>query len=177
MKSDTERKHFYSEKLHKRKDRLNVHLSKDLRSKLKTKKRALLVHKNDRVKILRGPETGKEVKVVRVNINARKVYLEGVVVKNSKGKEVLIPIEPSNLLLVGLESTPERKEIFREDAFIVAKKEVKKEDDKKDEKKTVVSEPKTSEKTQPVSQKSAHQDTTAQEARAHAAQDKQHKNY
>jgi ribosomal protein uL24 len=117
MKSDTERKKYYTEKLHKKKSRLHVHLSKDLRGKLKTKKRAILVRKEDRVKIMRGPGTDKEARVVRVSTLQRKVFVEGIVAKNRKGKEVLIALEPSNLLLVGLEPTEERKQIFREEAF------------------------------------------------------------
>jgi len=125
MKSDTERKRFYNEKLHKRKNRLHVHLSKELRSKLKTKKRAVLLHKNDRVKIMRGPQKGKETKVSRVSVIERKVYLEGIVVKTSRGREVNIPLEPSNLLIIGLEPTEERKSIFKEEAFKKEEKKVK----------------------------------------------------
>lgn len=125
MKSDTERKIYYTEKLHKKKNRLHVHLSKDLRGKLKVKKRSLLVHKGDTVKIMRGPEKGKEAKVGDVSVLKRIVFLEGIVAKTAKGKEVPLSIEPSNLLLVSLESTPERKQIFSDDAF--KKKEAKKE--------------------------------------------------
>ena len=42
MKSDTERRKYHKEKLHRKKNRLHVHLSKDLRGKMKTKKRSLL---------------------------------------------------------------------------------------------------------------------------------------
>jgi ribosomal protein uL24 len=117
MKSDTERKKYYTEQLHKKKNRLHVHLSKDLRGKLKTKKRAILVRKEDKVKIMRGPGMGKEARVVRVSTLNRKVYVEGVVSKNRKGKENVLALEPSNLLLIVLEPTKERKEIFREEAF------------------------------------------------------------
>ncbi|MCI0503180.1 50S ribosomal protein L24 [Candidatus Micrarchaeota archaeon] len=117
MKSDTERKKFYTEALHKRKGRLHVHLSKDLRAKLKVKKRAVLVHKGDTVKVMRGPGKGKEAKVSDVNTLRLKVFVEGVMVKNARGREVAQAIEPSNLLLVSLEPTKERKEIFSEEAF------------------------------------------------------------
>jgi large subunit ribosomal protein L24 len=117
MKSDTERKKFHSEKLHRRKNRLHVHLSKELRSKLKIKKRSLLVHKGDSVKIMRGPEKGKESRVGDVNVLRRIVFLEGIVVKNARGREVPMPIQPSNLLIVSLEATRERKEMFSEEAF------------------------------------------------------------
>jgi len=96
---------------------MHAHLSKDLRGKLKTKKRAVLIRKGDRVKIMRGPEKGKEAKIARVNTVARKVFLEGIVVKNSKGKEMPLALEVSNLLLTGLEQTEERKKIFKEEAF------------------------------------------------------------
>ena len=59
MKSDTERKHYHKEKKHRRKKRLHVHLSGDLRSKLKVKKRSLLVRKEDSVRVMRGPGKGK----------------------------------------------------------------------------------------------------------------------
>jgi len=117
MKSDTERKKFYTEALHKRKSRLHVHLSKDLREKLKVKKRAVLVHKGDTVKVMRGPGKGKEAKVSDVNTLRLKVFVEGVMVKNTRGREVAQALEPSNLLLLSLESTKERKQIFSEDAF------------------------------------------------------------
>ena len=117
MKSDTERKKFYSEKLHQKKSRLHIHLSKDLRAKLKVKKRAVLVRKGDTVRVMRGPGKGKEAKVSDVNTLRLKVFVEGVVAKNARGRETSLPLEPSNLLLLALETTKERKEIFSEDAF------------------------------------------------------------
>ncbi len=117
MKSDTERKKFYTEKLHKRKGRLHVHLSKDLRAKLKAKKRSVLVRKGDGVRVMRGPGKGKEAKVSDVNVVRRKVFVEGVVGKSARGKEMPLALEPSNLLLTSIEPTRERREIFSEDAF------------------------------------------------------------
>jgi large subunit ribosomal protein L24 len=117
MKSDTERKKYHSEKLHKRKSRLHAHLSKELRKALKSKKRSILLRKGDSVKIMRGPERGKEAKVGEVNVVRRVVFLEGIAVKNARGREVPIPIQPSNLLLLSLEPTKERKEIFSDEAF------------------------------------------------------------
>ncbi|MEW6035364.1 MAG: 50S ribosomal protein L24, partial [Candidatus Micrarchaeota archaeon] len=132
MKSDTERKKYYTEKLHLRKGRLHVHLSKDLRSKLKVKKRALLVRKGDTVRVMRGPGIGKEAKVSDVNTIRRKVFLEGVASKTARGREVPVALEPSNLLLISLESTKERREIFSEEAF--RKKEPPRKEAAKEEK-------------------------------------------
>ncbi|MBU0533025.1 50S ribosomal protein L24 [Candidatus Micrarchaeota archaeon] len=121
MKSDTERKKYYSEKLHKRKKRICAHLSKELRAKLKNKKRSLQVRKGDTVKIMRGPRKGKEAKISKVNVVKRKVYLEGITVTNARAREVFIPLDPSNLLLTGLEATPERKKMFAADVFKLEK--------------------------------------------------------
>ena len=117
MKPDTERKKYHKEKIHRKKNRLHVHLSKDLRGKLKKKKRSMLVRKGDVVKVLRGPEKGKEAKVKSVSTVKRKVYLEGVVARSARAREMPVPLEPSNLLLVRLESTKERKEMFSADVF------------------------------------------------------------
>ena len=124
MKSDTERKKYYTEKLHRKKSRLHVHLSKELRAQLRVKKRAVLVRTGDTVRVMRGPEKGKEAKVASVNVVRRKVFLEGVAVTNSRGKDAPLALEPSNLLLIGLESSKQRKEIFSDEAF--RKKEIAK---------------------------------------------------
>ncbi len=139
MKADTERKKYHKEKLHKRKKRLNVHLSKELRSKVKKKIRSLLVHKGDTVKVMRGPGKGKQAKVSRVSTLNRKVYVEGVVAKTARGRESPIALEPSNLLLIGLETTKERKGIFATEAFKEKKAEKSK---KKEEKQAQASAPK-----------------------------------
>lgn len=131
MKPDTERKKHYKAKLHRKRNDLHVHLSKELRTKLKRKKRSILVRRDDRVKILRGPGKGKDGKIARVDVSKRKVFVEGITVKNAKAKEVLIPLEPSNVVLVSLEPTKERKELFSEEAF---KKPEKKKPEKKPEK-------------------------------------------
>ncbi len=127
MKSDTERRIFHNEKLHEKKNRMHVHLSKDLRTKLKSKKRSIMVRKDDKVKVMRGDHKGKEVKVSRVSVLRRKVFLEGIANKNAKGKEFPIPMDPSNLLLIAIEPSKERKELFNDAAF-KAKSEAKKEE-------------------------------------------------
>lgn len=114
MKADTERKKRYNARLHEKKAFLHVHLSKELRQRLKIKKRSLLVHKGDKVKIMRGSNRGKIGKVAKVNYNKTKVYVEGISNRTARGKEVPVPLESSNLLLVETEMTKERQQIFRE---------------------------------------------------------------
>jgi large subunit ribosomal protein L24 len=135
MKADTERKKYYNAKNHQKTKRMNVHLGKDLRSKIKQKKRSLLIRQGDRVKVMRGPGKGTEGKVLRVSHAKMKVYIEGLVLRTAKGREVLRALQPSNLQLISLEQTKERKELFSEAAF--KKEEKKKKPELKVEKPTV----------------------------------------
>jgi len=117
MKSDTERKRFYEAKMHQRTKRMHVHISKELKAKLKQKRRAILVRAGDKVKIMRGPGKGKTAKVVRVSHQKMKVYAEGITVRNAKGRELMRALQPSNLVLLELEQTKERQQLFTEAAF------------------------------------------------------------
>ena len=121
MKPDTERTIRYFARLHKKKDFLHVHLSKDLRKKLKIRKRSLLIHKGDKVKIMRGFARDKTGKVAKVNYNKVRVYIEGITKRTARGKEVLLAINPSNLLLIETEMTKERRDLFKEVAPQVPK--------------------------------------------------------
>ncbi len=95
-----QRKARYEAPLHSRQKWLAVHLNKEMRGKLKTKRRSVPVREGDRVKIMRGENKGKSGKVTRVDLRYSKVYVEGVVRKKGKGGEALIPIDPSKLLMV-----------------------------------------------------------------------------
>lgn len=100
MKADTERSKRYHAALHTKKSFLHVHLSKDLRTKHKT--RSMLVHKGDTVKVLRGPKQGTNAKVTKVSHIKSKVTVEGVTVKNRRGKEMPLLLQPSNLMITAL---------------------------------------------------------------------------
>jgi len=137
MKPDTERRKYYHARLHEKRRNLHIHLSKDLRGKLKKKTRAILARRGDRVKILRGPGKGKEGKIVRIDVSKRKIFVEGISIKNARGKETLLSLQPSNLMLVSIEETKERKELFSESAFKKPEKKQEKEDIKEKEKEDV----------------------------------------
>src|SRR3990167_4472150 len=98
MKSDTERKIRYQSKLHKKRDFLNAHLSKELRQALKKRSEAL--KKGDKVKVMRGNHNGKEARVTRVKYQESKVYLEGLFHRTARAKEVPVPFQPSNLMII-----------------------------------------------------------------------------
>ena len=112
MKPDTERTKRYFADIHTRKSFLHIHVSKTLRSKLKAKRRAILVRKGDKVRVMRGFARGQEAKVLRVDYIKLKIYLEGITDRTARGREVPVPLEASNLLLLEMESTPERQQIF-----------------------------------------------------------------
>ncbi len=141
MKPDTERKNYYSADIHQRKNNVHVHLSKNLRGKLKKKTRSVGVRKGDMVKVMRGSLKGKEGKVSAVSVKDRLVYLEGVTRNNARGQERPIALQPSNLMLLSLESTKERKELFSAEAFKKEEPKKEKAPEKTEEKKTEAKEP------------------------------------
>jgi large subunit ribosomal protein L24 len=95
-----QRKARYEAPLHVKQGFVIAHIGKELREKLKTKRRSLQLRKGDRVKVMRGEHRGKDGKVARVDIVYGKAYIEGIVVKRGKGGEVQLPIDPSKLLII-----------------------------------------------------------------------------
>jgi large subunit ribosomal protein L24 len=112
MKADTSRKKLLEAKAGKSKALLHVHISKTLKQRMKAKKRSLLVKKGDKVKVMRGGFKGKEGKVAKVNYTRAVVFVEGLTQKGMRGKENMVPLQPSNLLLMDVDMTKERKELF-----------------------------------------------------------------
>ena len=107
-----QRKSRYDAALHERRHFLGVHLSKELRAKLATKKRSMPVVKGDRVKVMRGDKKGHTGKVLEVDLTRSTVHVEGLVSPRAKGTELPIPVQPSNLLLIdGDFSKKGRKEV------------------------------------------------------------------
>lgn len=98
---------------------MSVNLSKDLRKKHEV--RNLVVKKGDKVKILRGKFKGKEAKVTKVLIKLTKVYLEGIQTKKQDGSMVDVPLRPSNLQIIEI-NTEGKKRIKKTQT---PKKEVK----------------------------------------------------
>ncbi|MCD6227600.1 50S ribosomal protein L24 [Candidatus Micrarchaeota archaeon] len=92
-----------------RKRFLNVHISKELKNKIKTKKRAILVNKGDTVRVRKGKFKGRTGKVVDVDYIKLKVYMEGVTQTNVRGQEKNVSLEPSNLEIINLNMTEHRK--------------------------------------------------------------------
>ncbi len=98
-----QRKFRFTAPMHERQKFLNVHISKELRQKLSTKKRAIGVRKGDTVKVMAGSHKGESGKVSSVNLRTGTVFIENIKRKKSKGKEVLVPIYSSNLYITDLD--------------------------------------------------------------------------
>jgi len=79
---------------------ISSHLSKELRQQYK--KRSLPLRKGDEVKVMRGEFKGVVGKVVRIDTKKYKVYVDTVKKKRSIGTEYLVPLSPSNLMIVKL---------------------------------------------------------------------------
>jgi len=71
-------------------------------------------------------------------VQKRKVYVDGVTVNTAKGRETVVALEASNLLLVSLTPTEERKKFFSAEAFKKPKAEKPKKEEKPEAKKAKV---------------------------------------
>ena len=97
-----QRKFRYTAPLHAQQSHLNVHLSKELRTK--TKKRAVRVRAGDKVKVMRGKFKGKTGAVIKVFLAKRRITVEGLIQRKAKGQEVFHPVDPSNVMITEMVS-------------------------------------------------------------------------
>lgn len=105
-----QRKYRYTAPNHIRRKMVFIHLSKELKAKLKTKRRSIQAKKLDKVKVMRGDYKGKEGKIAKIDLSRMKVYVEGIVAKTAKGVEKLVALEPSKLMLISGEFVKDRLE-------------------------------------------------------------------
>jgi len=97
IKPGKQRKAWYNLPLHARKALMSAHLSKELRKSLK--RRALPLRKGDKVRVVRGGRKGSGGKVASVDRVKGFAFIEGLKRRKADGKEVLVPIQPSNLII------------------------------------------------------------------------------
>ena len=95
-----QRKYFRNAPLHIRQKLIHANLSKELREE--TGKRSLPVRKGDEVKVLRGKFKGQAGKVIKVDLKKLVAYVDSIKRKRADGREVHIPLKPSNLQIVNL---------------------------------------------------------------------------
>ena len=106
-----QRKAYFNAPLHKRHKFVTAPLSKELQRQLGIKR--LPVRKGDTVLIVRGDFKGIKGKVVKVDLNRVRIYVEGATIRTASGETVYYPIHPSKVVIVELDlSDPRRKEII-----------------------------------------------------------------
>ncbi len=121
-KPGKQRKKRFQAKLHEKTKLFRVHVSKELQKTMKKKTTGL--RKEDKVKVMRGKQKGKTGRVLKINRSKEQVFIEKIIRKKSDGTESLIPIHPSNLLLIEKKETNNTK--IKQVKKEVKKKEVKK---------------------------------------------------
>ncbi len=136
-----QRKYRYNAPLHVKQKMMSVHLSSDLRKKYG--QRNVQLKTGDKVRVMRGKFSKKEGKVERVNLKQEKVVITGLEHIKKDGTKVAVVFNPSNLMIISLELTGNRKIKSK----VKETKEEKKSEVKKEEKKEEVKvEKKTEEK-------------------------------
>ena len=93
-----QRKALYTAPLHIRRKIMSANLSKDLRADIGKK-----------VQVVRGDFKGHEGKVESIDAKRYKVTVEGVTLSKPDGNAVLLPIHPSNLMIIEADLKDERR--------------------------------------------------------------------
>jgi len=106
-KPTKQRKYRVNAPLHLRSKIMSAHLSKELRKKIG--KRSAEIRKGDKVKIERGSNKGKIGKIDEVDRKDLKVYIEKIELTKKDGSKARIPIDPSNLTLLELNTEDKRR--------------------------------------------------------------------
>ena len=102
-----QRKALYTAPLHIRRKLMSANLSKDLRADIG--KRSLPIRVGDKVHVVRGDFKGHEGKVESIDAKRYKVTVEGVTLSKPDGNAVMLPIHPSNLMIIEADLKDERR--------------------------------------------------------------------
>jgi len=102
-----QRKYRYNAPLHIKSKFLNTHLDASLRKKYNV--RALRVRKGDTVKVVAGQFKGKTGKVEKVDAQYVKVFVAGIENHRKDGSKSLIPLQPSNLMIIDLDLSDNKR--------------------------------------------------------------------
>ena len=103
-----QRKARYNAPHHMRGSLLHASLSKTLKEQYK--RRSIRVIKGDKVKVLRGDHAGTEGLVDIVMAKDARIVVDGVSVKKADGTEVPRPVDPSNVMIIDLNTKDKRRE-------------------------------------------------------------------
>jgi large subunit ribosomal protein L24 len=102
-----QRKYRHNAPLHIKKGMMGSHLSPELRKKYG--KRAAVIRKDDKVRIMRGQFKGLTGKVDRVNIKRQAVFVRGAEATKKDGTKSFYPLHPSNLMILELNLSDKRR--------------------------------------------------------------------
>jgi len=102
-----QRKYRMRAPLHIKGNFLNVHLSKELRSKYLV--RAIRIRTGDKVRILRGHYKKQYAKVEEVDVKKGKVFLSKIEHVKKDGSKARYPLHPSNLLITELNTDDKKR--------------------------------------------------------------------
>lgn len=106
-KAGKQRKYRANAPLHIKRRFLSAHLSKELKSKLKT--RSMELRKGDTAKVMRGQFRGKTGKVERIMVKEEKAQIAGIERKKEDGSKSFYMIHASNLMITELNMDDKRR--------------------------------------------------------------------
>ena len=119
-----QRKFIANAPLHIKGKFLSAHLSPELRKKYLF--RSIRLRTGDKVRVMRGSNKGKEVKVVDIDVKLGKVYLDKIEVTRTDGNVAKIPFNPSNLMIIDLNLNDKKRKLKIESKLSVVKSKVSK---------------------------------------------------
>lgn len=93
-------KYRFRSPLHIKQKLMHVHLSPELRKKYALRNCQTRI--GDKVKILRGQFRKKEGRIERINLKRGQVFITGAERIKKEGTKLLVPIHPSNLMIIEL---------------------------------------------------------------------------
>ena len=103
-----QRKYRHNAPFHVRHNFLSAHLSKDLRKQYE--RRSFPLRKGDEIEVMNGKFKGTKGAIERVDMKELKVYVDGIKVKKTDGREVVIALEPSNLKIIRFDLSDKRRQ-------------------------------------------------------------------
>jgi large subunit ribosomal protein L24 len=106
-KPNKSRKRVYTAPKHIKSKSIAGHLSETLRKELG--KRSIPLRKGDTVKITRGNFEGKEGKIIRINREIKKIFVEKVIRKKSDGTEFEVAIDPSKIIVRDIDKSDKKR--------------------------------------------------------------------
>lgn len=102
-----QRKYRYNAPLHIKGKFLTAHLSKELRQKHGT--RNMRLKKGDKVKVMRGMHAGSVGNIEKVSLAHEFIHISKVERTKKDGSKQFIPIKPSNVMILEMESGKTRQ--------------------------------------------------------------------